>query len=106
MKLKKIRVREFKSIMDSNDVDITDITCLVGKNESGKTAFLQALYRLNPARPNVSFSVPDHYPAWLEKKDRQKGTDLKQVQPVDATFDLSSADVEALESRFGKGTVK
>ena len=36
-----------------------DITCLVGKNESGKTAFVQALYRLNPARANAKFSAPD-----------------------------------------------
>src|SRR5690349_10135081 len=63
MKLKKIRVREFKSIMDSNEVDITDITCLVGKNEAGKTAFLEALYKLNPIVPeHACFDVVEEYP--------------------------------------------
>ena len=51
MKLTKVHVHEFKSIMDSNQFDVTDITCLVGKNEAGKTAILQALYKLNPIVP-------------------------------------------------------
>lgn len=48
MKLKKVHITEYRSIWDSNEFDIDDITCLVGKNEAGKTAILQALYKLNP----------------------------------------------------------
>ncbi len=40
MKLTKARVREFQSIQDSTEVEIGDVTCLVGKNESGETALL------------------------------------------------------------------
>ena len=48
MKLTKVRITEFQSIQDSTEFEIGDITCLVGKNEAGKTALLKALYRLNP----------------------------------------------------------
>lgn len=48
MKLTKVRITNFQCIHDSTEFDIGDITCLVGKNESGKTALLKALYRLNP----------------------------------------------------------
>ena len=48
MKLIKVQVKNFRSIEDSNDFDVGDLTCLVGKNEAGKTAILQALYGLNP----------------------------------------------------------
>lgn len=48
MKLAKVHITEFQSIQDSNEFDIGDVTCLVGKNEAGKTALLKALYRLNP----------------------------------------------------------
>ena len=48
MKLTKVRITEFQSIRDSNEFEIGDVTCLVGKNEAGKTALLKALYRLNP----------------------------------------------------------
>jgi AAA15 family ATPase/GTPase len=36
-------VTNFRSILDSNPVEIGPTTCLVGKNEAGKTAFLKAL---------------------------------------------------------------
>ena len=68
MKLHSVNVIKFRNIVDSTEIVISpSVACLVGKKKSGKTAFLHALNRLNPARPNVSFSVPDHYPAWLEK---------------------------------------
>lgn len=47
MKLSKVHVTEFQSLQDSNEFEVGDVTCLVGKNEAGKTALLQALYRLN-----------------------------------------------------------
>ena len=50
MLLTCVRVRAYKCIDDSGVVPIEpSVTCLVGKNESGKTAFLEALYRLHPA---------------------------------------------------------
>ena len=59
MKLKEFRVYNFKSILDSTPVEIDpQVTCLIGKNESGKTTLLHALYRTNPV-------IPTHY----SKKD-------------------------------------
>ena len=48
MKLKRVRITDFQSVLDSTEFEIGDVTCLVGKNEAGKTALLKALYRLNP----------------------------------------------------------
>jgi predicted ATP-dependent endonuclease of OLD family len=82
MKLRSVHVQRFRNILDSTEVKIEDkVTCLVGKNESGKSAFLHALWRLKPARSTCSFSIPDHYPAWLEKKHRNEGIDQKDVTP-------------------------
>jgi AAA15 family ATPase/GTPase len=42
--IKKFRIKNYKSIMDSGDCYLTDgITVLAGKNESGKTSILEAL---------------------------------------------------------------
>lgn len=107
MKLIQVNVKKFRSIIDSSPVRIQDdITCLVGKNESGKTSFLHALYRLNPARPNVKFKVADQYPAWLEKKDRMKGDDLSKFKPVSAKFEMEAELVKTLEESFGEGVLK
>jgi hypothetical protein len=107
MKLVQARVTKFRNILDSGDVEIEkDITCLVGKNESGKTAFLHPIYLLNPARSNLGFSVHYQYPAWLEKKDRLKHIDLEKVRPVKAKFELEASDVESIEAKLGKGILK
>ena len=41
MKLKKVRVQNYRSIRDTGDIDVEKIkTILVGPNEAGKTALL------------------------------------------------------------------
>jgi predicted ATP-dependent endonuclease of OLD family len=52
MILTEIQIKNFKCIKDSNEFKIDEnVTCLVGKNESGKTAILQAIEKLNPSDP-------------------------------------------------------
>ena len=52
MLLREVRITDYRSVEDSGIVPIeADVTCLVGKNESGKTAFLQSLHLLNPLNP-------------------------------------------------------
>jgi len=104
MKLKTVRVNMFRNILDSTEVTVQpDVTCLVGKNESGKTAFLQALWRLNPARTSPKFSVPDHYPAWLEKRHRLEGQNLEDVRVVVADFAWEADDQKGVVAKFGAG---
>lgn len=104
MKLRSVRVRMFRNILDSTDVDIENkVTCLVGKNESGKTAFLQALWRLNPARRKPEFSVPEQYPAWLEKRHRLDGKDLEQTTPIEVHLEWQPDDVASVEEALGPG---
>ncbi|WP_312218196.1 ATP-binding protein [Sphingobium yanoikuyae] len=106
MLLKSVHVQHFKHVLDSTEVAIQpDVTCLVGKNESGKTAFLEALRRLNPAQGNVDFNISRHYPAWLEKTHRRQGKDLELVQPIEATFELQDADKAAVSAVFGEGVL-
>ena len=48
MKIEKVRVQNFCSINDSNEVNIDDRgTSLIGKNDNGKTNFLKALESFN-----------------------------------------------------------
>ena len=106
MRLLEVTVNKFRSIIDSTPVKIQeDITCLVGKNESGKTSFLHALYRLNPARTNVNFKVENQYPAWLEKKDRMKGDDLEKFKPISAKFEMGQEIIDEIHEIFGEGVM-
>ncbi len=107
MKLIEVTVKNFRNIINSNPVRIQDdITCVVGKNESGKTSFLHALYRLNPVRPNVNFKVEDQYPAWLEKRDRMKGIELEKFKPIMVKFEINEELINETESIFGENIFK
>lgn len=106
MKLSNVEISEFQSIRSSNPFEVGDITCLVGKNEAGKTAILQALYRLNPIIPgHAKFDVTDDYPR-AEVEDYQQDIEAKRLTPaivVKAMFTLSSEEVSSVESEFGAG---
>jgi predicted ATPase len=98
--LVEFQVRKFRSIVDSGVVAVDQaVTCLVGKNEAGKSALLEALYLLNPVYGD-SFDVDDQYPRWLTSQDRRKG-DINRTVVVEASFDLDDADLETIEERVG-----
>jgi hypothetical protein len=48
MKLVKAQVTNYRSVEDSGEFIVDDLVCLVGKNEAGKTAILQAISGINP----------------------------------------------------------
>jgi predicted ATP-dependent endonuclease of OLD family len=62
MILESARVENFKCIDDSTEFSIRSLTALVGKNESGKTALLKALYRVNPILPVDGDFLDTEYP--------------------------------------------
>ena len=47
--------------MDSDVVEVEDLTALVGKNESGKTSLLKALHKFNPFEPEP-YSIRNEWP--------------------------------------------
>lgn len=49
MRLEWFRVFNYRSINDSRKVEVSQVTALLGRNESGKSNLLRALYSLNPA---------------------------------------------------------
>jgi predicted ATP-dependent endonuclease of OLD family len=47
--LDRFKVTNFRSIEESDWIEVSDNSCLVGTNEAGKTNLLIALWKLNPA---------------------------------------------------------
>ncbi|PUB32472.1 putative ATP-dependent endonuclease of OLD family [Promicromonospora sp. AC04] len=102
MKLTSFRVRRYRNVLDSTDVKVEDdVTTLVGMNESGKSAMLDALYRLNPVYGDT-FVERDDYPRWRWKRDG-RNEDLSEVSPIEATFELDKHDLAALSNALGEG---
>lgn len=103
MRLVGVRVQNYRSIEDSGWVDIErDITALVGKNESGKTAFMQALFKLNPIEAATYDEVLD-FPSRLTA--RRKNT-TGPIPVCTARLELGDAEVAGIEAALGKGVLK
>ena len=104
MKLTKVRITEFQSIQDSTEFEIGDVTCLVGKNEAGKTAVLKALYRLLPINDTDGvFDATDHFPRrrLIDYEEDVAAGNRNPGTVVKATFTLESGDVSAITEVFG-----
>lgn len=109
MKLTKVRITEFQSIQDSTEFKIGDVTCLVGKNEAGKTALLKALYRLNPINAeDGNFNVTNDYPSRTKVRYRKdvKAERRDPAQVVQATYALEQDDIAAVQKVFGSKCLK
>jgi len=101
--LKSIQVKSYKSVSDSGLVTFDqDVTCLVGKNESGKTAFLEAIYRLNPlptGHVNTFDGLRD-YPRRIYSRDKET---IPETVVVETVFTLEPEDSQAVEEVLGEG---
>lgn len=102
MKLIDAQVTDYKCIDDSNLVAIDQVTCLVGKNESGKTTFLEALAKLNPIEGKGTFIDLD-YPRKRMRDYRAKKAAGEKVLAVRATFEMSKDEIEEINEEFGVG---
>jgi predicted ATP-dependent endonuclease of OLD family len=103
MRLKSFHVRLFRNVIDSGPIKVEGNTCLVGKNEAGKSALISALHRLNPAKP-VPLALLDEYPRWLKKEHEISG-EIKEATPITATYELEEGEASEIEGKFGKGVL-
>ncbi len=103
MKLIKVQVTNFRSIDDSGIFDIGDLTCLVGKNEAGKTAILSAIHGISPT-DQFSYDRTRDYPRrFLNKFDERHPSG---ESPVARTWwALDDDDTRAVEDVLGEGAL-
>ena len=94
MKLTKVRITNFQCLHDSEEFDIGDVTCLVGKNESGKTAILKALHKFNSFNSQDSFVQTD-FPI------SKKSSFASNTTVVEATFSLEKEDIISIQNFIG-----
>jgi energy-coupling factor transporter ATP-binding protein EcfA2 len=62
MRLASFQITNFRSINDSGSIDSTQITAILGRNDSGKSNLLRALHSLNPADGLVELSPIKDFP--------------------------------------------
>lgn len=83
--LTEVQVWKYKSIEDSTPVAISDtVTVLVGKNESGKTAFLEALHKALPL-DGAEYNYISDYP----RKDLVRYRPRHEAKDYETTVKLT-----------------
>ncbi len=98
MRLMEARVRNYKCVLDSNWFTIDDLTCLVGKNESGKTAVLEALEKVSSVdKDRQDFSETD-YPR-INQSEYEDSNEVAVA--VDTRWELDDDEVEYINGLVG-----
>lgn len=94
MTLKRFRVTNFRSIMDSGWIDCDDVTSLVGINEAGKSNVILALWKLRPVRDGEIDPLHDmptkEYSSWRSIPEK--------IVFISADFELDSTLVDEVVS--------
>jgi len=105
MELIKASVQNFRSAEDSGEFTLEHSTCLVGKNEAGKTAILQALAGLNahPATP-FEYEVERDYPKRYLARYSERHSDGDALV-VSTEWEISDETKDQLAAEFGEAAV-
>lgn len=104
MKLVNASVCKYKSIEDSGTVKIEpDVTVLVGKNESGKTAFLEALHKTNNLN-KTKFDALYDYPRKDYSTYRKQHESGKFEKVVQLNYGLDEDEIEKINTELFNGT--
>lgn len=100
--LVKAQVWKYKSIEDSTPVALADaVTVLVGKNESGKTAFLEALHKAMPLGA-AQFDYVADYPRKDLVRYRPQHEAKSYQKTVELTFRIEKALADKINAEvFG-----
>ena len=101
MRVTKAHVHVYKSIDDSGPVPIDPkVTVIVGQNESGKTAFLEALHKTRSIDEDVEFDITEDYPRKAVNSYRKEHEE-KPATVTTLTFALSAKEANAVNAELG-----
>jgi energy-coupling factor transporter ATP-binding protein EcfA2 len=105
MILETVQVSNFRSVDDSGVFPVGAVTCLVGKNEAGKSAILLALAALNPhpATPAV-FDKERDYPRRSLTQYAQRHPD-EEAMAIKTTWRLSEDKRKKIAAAVGEGVL-
>ncbi|MEM1145646.1 MAG: OLD family endonuclease, partial [Pseudomonadota bacterium] len=96
MKLLKFRATGFRSVTDSEWIEASDVTALIGENEAGKTNLLLPLWKLNPSSGG-EINILDDMPRGRYAEMRARPASHRFIYCI---FELDEQE-RALAERFG-----
>lgn len=102
MRLINVTIHKYKSFLTEQSFSVDQITRIVGKNESGKTALLEALAKTNYFEDNkdFTFDMTLDYPRNSLVRNQNK-----DQYAITCEYELSDDDIHGIESEFAQGII-
>ncbi|ATI64854.1 AAA family ATPase [Edwardsiella tarda] len=91
MKLISFRIKNYRSIFDSGLITTEKLTAILGRNESGKTNLLSALYSLKPAEEFSALDKIKNFP-----RNRRLEECDNSTRVVESTWELTDSELVEL----------
>lgn len=105
IKLKNVVINKYKSFLEKQEIEIEDgVTRIVGKNESGKTALLEAMAKFNyfdSKDKTFTFNSTNDYPRGELKRYQQEYSN-EDFDVITCTFELSDDLLNQISEDVGK----
>lgn len=95
MKLVEFQVKNYRSVNDSGNIEVSQRTALVGRNESGKTNLLLTLASLNPPDGLKEMTFVKDFP-----RDRMRNEFSDRARLLETKWELSDQEQQNLANTF------
>lgn len=106
MKLKNVKIHKYKSFETPQEFELeSDITVLVGMNESGKTSALESLAKTHYFQDDEDFKFnPTHDYPRKDKKRMEKANENPEA--ITCTYEIDDNLLKSIEKELGEGVLK
>lgn len=100
MRLLRYKVNKFRSVKGTDWIDIDELACFVGVNESGKTNLLLPLWKFNPADEATEIDLLFDYPRDEYSELDDEASRREDEHFIEVVFELDDSEIEAIESAY------
>ncbi len=105
VKLIEAHATNYRNIIDADPFEIGQTTCLVGKNEAGKSAFLKALEGIRSTDPAFTdYGKITNYPRRMFADYKSEHGD-DEARVMLTRWKLEPADIQAVAADLGDGAL-
>lgn len=101
MEIEATKVENFKSIDETDWVEVEDVSCFIGANEAGKTAFLEAIHKINPVEGSENYDPLMEYPRRDYREYDEYEHEDNPARVASIRYGLSSSDKSRISDEFG-----
>lgn len=104
IRLERVEIYKYKSFHTTQTVAIEDdVTVLVGKNEAGKTAFLEALAKTNYFEADPKFKLNEKFDYPRSELKKVKNEDGKKA--IQCRYSVSGELLKIIQGEFGQSAI-